>query len=435
MNMKTKYSYFRSVLTLCVLLVITGCNKNDEPNGGEEQPPKPVINLSVIPTSLSLSGMGGESVITVTTNADDWSVSTEAQWLTVVKEDATRAKVSAAANADYDRNAVIRFEAGLARASVSISQGRISASQADSITLLTLYRSTGGAASWTVKWTDPPITSMRQWAGVKVEDGRVVELSLPSNNLTGTLSAGLGNLTQLRYLDLSGNNLSGALPATFSNLSKLQYLDLSANDFSGATPDLIALTDLVVLDLSGNALTALPALNSSLPALEYLAASDNQLNGTLPAGWGAYTKLRYLDVSDNAFTETVPADWSALTKLEVLYLYKNQLSDGIPDYITTFTGLESLALNHNNFTETVPAGLGSLPKLEELWLAQNRLTGAIPASLLGNARWATWANGICPQQSGYGFDNCVSAGSAPLSAPATLSARRAEFKREWIIKN
>jgi hypothetical protein len=427
MNMKTNYSYLWSVFTLCVLLLVTGCKEETDPN--DETPQKPVVTLSAIPTSLSLSGMGGESVITVTTNAEDWSVSTEASWLTVVKENATRAKISAAANADYDRNAVVRFEAGLARASVSVSQGKISAAQADSITLIALYNTTAGAASWTEKWNIQGV-SMKNWKGVKVENGRVVELALPSNNLTGALPAGLDNLTQLRYLDLSGNNLSGAIPAALGNLSELYYLDLSANGFSGAAPDLSALAKLVVLDLSDNALTALPALNSSLPALEYLAASGNQITGTLPEGWGAYTKLVYVDASKNQLEGAIPTAWSALTKLQVFYLYKNKLSDSIPAYVTTFTGLESLALNSNDFTKTIPDGLGSLPKLEELWLAQNRLTGSIPASLLGNAHWATWQGGICPQQTGFGFDNCTSSASAPLSAQSAHANRRAvDYKR------
>lgn len=429
MNMKTNYNYLWSVFTLCamLLLLVISCSEEPDPNG-ENPDPASVVTLSVIPTSLSLSGMGGESVITVTTNAEDWSVSTEASWLTVVKESATLARISAAANADYDRNAVIRFEAGLARASASISQGRISATQADSITLVTLYNNTAGAASWTTKWNIQGV-SMGRWEGVKVENGRVVELALPANNLTGTLPVGFGNLTQLRYLDLSGNNLSGAIPATLGSLTELYYLDLSANQLSGATPDLSALTGLVVLDLSENALTALPALSNSLPALEYLAASDNQLTGTLPVGWGAYTKLIYVDASKNELTGSIPAEWSALTKLQAFYLYKNKLSDSIPDYVSTFADLTSLALNHNDFTKAIPAGLGNLPKLEELWLAQNRLTGAIPASLLGNAHWAAWKDGICPQQGGFGFDNCTATTAAPLRSQSAPAKRQTVYKQ------
>ena len=130
----------------------------------------------------------------------------------------------------------------------------------------------------------------------------------------------------------------------------------------------------------------------------------------------------------------MPAEWSALTKLEVLYLYKNQLSDSIPAYVTTFTNLESLALNSNNFTKTIPAGLGSLLKLEELWLAQNRLTGAIPASLSGNAHWAAWKDGVCPQQSGYGFDNCDTPTAGAVTPQRAAWKQRADYKAKYQIR-
>jgi hypothetical protein len=106
--------------------------------------------------------------------------------------------------------------------------------------------------------------------------------------------------------------------------------------------------------------------------------------------------------------------------MKALHLYGNTLSGDIPVWLASFAdGLQSLALNHNSLSGTVPADLGTLPQLETLWLSHNRLTGEIPASLMNSPRWDEWKSTVCPQQEGYGFNNCVngSGSSAPAKAP------------------
>lgn len=44
------------------------------------------------------------------------------------------------------------------------------------------------------------------------------------NNLSGTLPASLGSLTEMTHLVLNKNNLSGPLPTGWSTLTKLYYL-------------------------------------------------------------------------------------------------------------------------------------------------------------------------------------------------------------------
>ena len=87
-------------------------------------------------------------------------------------------------------------------------------------------------------------TSIRQWEGVVLHGFplRVHGLDLSFNVLTGTLPPELGQLTELRRLDLSGgidpesSVLTGAIPPELGNLTKLEYLSIGTNFLSGSIP-------------------------------------------------------------------------------------------------------------------------------------------------------------------------------------------------------
>jgi len=78
--------------------------------------------------------------------------------------------------------------------------------------LIDFYNSTHGA-NWTTKtnWLEAAGTE-NTWFGVTTDAGNtaVLALQLPNNNLVGTLSASLSNLSNLQNLHLSANQLSGA---------------------------------------------------------------------------------------------------------------------------------------------------------------------------------------------------------------------------------
>ncbi len=103
--------------------------------------------------------------------------------------------------------------------------------EAECNALVALYNSTGGA-SWTnhTNWlqTDTPCS----WYGVSCTAGLVTGLNLSSNNLVGSLPAGLGNLTNLTSLLLDGNNLLGEIPASITSLTSLTTLSLSCGLYS-----------------------------------------------------------------------------------------------------------------------------------------------------------------------------------------------------------
>ncbi|THU61372.1 hypothetical protein C4D60_Mb07t22580 [Musa balbisiana] len=112
----------------------------------------------------------------------------------------------------------------------------------------------------------------------------VVGLATPSQNLSGTLSPSIGNLTNLKILFLQNNNMSGPIPPEIGKLSKLQTIDLSNNYFSGEIPNSLGnLNNLQYMRLNNNSLSgAFPESLANLPQLAFLDLSYNNLSGTIP---------------------------------------------------------------------------------------------------------------------------------------------------------
>ena len=94
--------------------------------------------------------------------------------------------------------------------------------------LVALYNATGGA-NWRNNGNWLSNAPMGEWHGVTTDsDGRVTDLSLYDNQLTGSIPAELGNLTNLELLSLFNNQLTGAIPAELGGLTNLEVLDSSA---------------------------------------------------------------------------------------------------------------------------------------------------------------------------------------------------------------
>lgn len=102
-------------------------------------------------------------------------------------------------------------------------------------------------------------------------------------------------------------------------------LDLSNQGLTQVSQDVFKQTDLIELDLSGNALTgALPAEIRFLSQLEVLDVSDNDMTG-VPAEVGQLKRLKVLDLSNNQLTG-LPLELGQLTQLETLDLRGNAYS-------------------------------------------------------------------------------------------------------------
>ncbi len=302
--------------------------------------------------------------------------------------------------------------------------------------LIAVYHATGGPG-WArnTNWlTDEPLGS---WSGVTTDvNGRVIELDLNRNALSGTIPAGMGTLQNLKILRMSGNSLEGPIPLGMSNLAALTNLELDDNNLVGPIPsELSKLRNLTWLDLSDNDLIGpLPTELSKLTALTVVALSDNGLTGAFPWWLRELDDLLILHLSGNHFTGCMPADllnimiedlsntrlptcrealttfyfatggshwqrndnwrdadtslaqWFGVTtddagRVTAIDLSGNGLVGALPARIGTLTHLETLDLSGNELVGSIPPEMGNLANLSTLYLGRNRFTGCIPANL------------------------------------------------------
>ena len=253
----------------------------------------------------------------------------------------------------------------------------------DRAALAALYDATDGS-NWTTSTNWKTTEPLSAWHGVTTDaGGRVTQLSLSGNGLSGEIPAALGDLSELLTLWLDDNQLTGSIPAALGDLSNLLNLDISENMLTGSIPaELRSLTNLRYLYLHNNELSGeIPAELGDLSSLLRLRLNDNELTGSIPAKLGDLSNLEILWLYSNELTGSIPAELGDLSELRFLYLHNNQLTGSIQAELGNLASLQSLLLNDNQLTGSIPEALGDLSNLEELWLHSNQLSGSIPAAL------------------------------------------------------
>jgi hypothetical protein len=279
-----------------------------------------------------------------------------------------------------------------------ITSGVSQVTEQDSLALVALYHSTNGP-DWIVdsNWlSDKPVT---QWHGVREQNGRVIELYLWENNLTGSLPEALGDLTALVRLDLWVNALSGTLPASMGNLTMLTHLAIESNDLSGTFPPEFAncqsLQTVVAFrnDFEGS----FPQPLLQLATLRRLELGNNMFTGPLPAELSQMTELRTLGLDGNQFTGELPS-LKTLTNLTELFISNNSLSGDISDFLGDGTDIYYLSLDGNAFTGCVSMTYFDPSRITYLDLSRNRFDCIEDFSALIDTgellRISTWGNPI-----------------------------------------
>ena len=154
----------------------------------------------------------------------------------------------------------------------------------DRAALAALYNATNGS-SWLVDTNWLSNGPLGEWHGVSTDaDGRVAELDLYGNQLSGPIPSELGNLDNLEFLSLRRNQLSGPIPSELGNLTNLERLSLWGNQLSGSIPSELA----------------------NLANLQALSLDSNQLSGSIPSELANLDNLRALSLGNNQFSGCVP---------------------------------------------------------------------------------------------------------------------------------
>ena len=242
------------------------------------------------------------------------------------------------------------------------------------------------------------------WNGLYCVSGRVLEIDLAYNNMSGPLPAKLAQADQLQVVRLYNNFLTGPLPQEILEMKELQTLELEANGITGPFPTSISMPKLVELFLYQNQIQGTFPDLTETPLLETLEISSNFFVGDFP-DISLCTQLQVLVASNNNFTGKFPGNLANLKSLHQLWLFNNHFEnpvippswsslhsltdvqlDGVsgqlPSYIgQAWTEIVHLVMINGDLTGQFSSDLCGLQQLQDLRLFGNKLSGELPTCM------------------------------------------------------
>jgi Leucine-rich repeat (LRR) protein len=133
------------------------------------------------------------------------------------------------------------------------------------------------------------------------------------------------------------------------------------------------------INLRFNELTGtLPAEYGALSKMDTLILSTNNLSGSMPGEISQWSSLNNFDVSNNEFHGQLPFySWPSLNFYSA---GANEFSGSVPELVGFSSQLRSLSIPQNRLNRSIPTTVGNLQELTQLSLSHNTFTG-LPSEL------------------------------------------------------
>ena len=201
------------------------------------------------------------------------------------------------------------------------------------------------------------------------------------NNMITKLPATIGNLHNLKILEIAYEPLLDSVPEEVGQLTNLEELWFDFTGVKNLPASIGNLTSLKYLDGTASSITGIiPESFGNLIGLEELQLGDNMLEGPLPCGLGYLPNLQHIDIASNNISGCIPSSYINLCGS---VFFRSQFNSGLQDFGDFCAGIQ--CEEHKNLVSAFPdtvACLGSIitltapPAPSYQWS-----TGAITASI------------------------------------------------------